>query len=285
MKSNLLIKSLLGAIILTLLTMVFTEIMGSSHNMNYYLWSIPANFLVSLVLGYYIIHSTHDGFKLCASLLIIYFIIGFFNIMIEAIIFNVTDRVETINSLIGGLFLTLLYSPLYVYVWGRWKSQSVPVSFQPRSIFSWIWKITITDLLYFVVYMVAGLTLMAVYPELIDFYEDKIPAFDLIFQTQLLRGLIFAGIALLVLRTTDLSRIKVALLIGGIFSILGGIAPLIPPNELMPPNIRFAHSFEVGISNFIYGMLASYLLVQQLVSEKTTPGRLKTKKSQPGVLQ
>ena len=205
--------------------------------------------------------------------------------MIEAIIFNVTDRVETINSLIGGLFLTLLYSPLYVYVLGRWKSQSVPVSFQPRSIFSWIWKITITDLLYFVVYMMAGLTLMAVYPELIDFYEDKIPAFDLIFQTQLLRGLIFAGIALLVLRTTDLSRIKVALLIGGIFSILGGIAPLIPPNELMPPNIRLAHGFEVGISNFIYGMLASYLLVQQLVSEKTTPGRLKTKKSQPGVLQ
>ena len=271
MKPNLLIKSLLGAIILTLLTMVFTEIMSSSHHMSYYLWSIPANFLVSLVLGYYIIHSTYNGFKLCANVLMVYFIIGFLNIMIEALIFNVSDRVETINSLIGGLFLTLLYSPLYVYVLGRWKSQSVPISFQPRSLFGWIWKITITDLLYFVVYMMAGLTLIAVYPELIDFYEDKVPAFDLIFKTQLFRGLIFAGIALLVLRTTDLPPLKAALLIGAIFSVLGGIAPLIPPNELMPPNIRLAHSFEVGISNFVYGIIAGYLLKQKFAAEVTPP--------------
>jgi len=271
MKSRLFIKSTLGAIILTLLTMVFTEIMGSPRHMSYYLWSIPANFLVSLVLGYYIIHSTYDGFKLCANVLIIYFIIGFFNIMIEALIFNVSDRAETVNSLIGGLFLTLLYSPLYVYVLGSWESQSGPISFQQRSLFGWIWKITITDLLYFVVYMMAGLTLLAVYPELIDFYEDKVPAFDLIFKTQLFRGLIFAGIAFLVLRTTDLPPLKAALLIGAIFSVLGGIAPLIPPNELMPPNIRLAHSFEVGISNFVYGIIAGYLLKQKIVEEETSP--------------
>jgi len=271
MKSNLLVKALIGAITLTLLTMVFTEIIGSPRHMSYYLWSIPANFLVSLVLGYYIIHSTYDGFKLCANVLIIYFIIGFFNIMIEALIFNVSDRAETVNSLIGGLFLTLLYSPLYVYVLGKWESKSTSISFQPRSIFSWIWKITITDLLYFVVYMLAGLTLIAVYPELIDFYEDKVPAFDLIFKTQLFRGLIFAGIALLVLRTTDLPPLKAALLIGAIFSVLGGIAPLIPPNELMPPNIRLAHGFEVGVSNFIYGIIVGYLLKQKIAEEVSPP--------------
>ncbi|TDI71599.1 MAG: hypothetical protein E2O88_01620 [Bacteroidetes bacterium] len=271
MKSNLLVKALIGAITLTLLTMMFTEIMGSPHNISYYLWSIPANFLVSLVLGYYIIHSTSKGFKLCANVLIVYFIIGFLNIMIEALIFNVSDQVETVNSLIGGLFLTLLYSPLYVYVLGKWESKSTSISFQPRSIFSWIWKITITDLLYFVVYMLAGLTLIAVYPELIDFYEDKVPAFDLIFKTQLFRGLIFAGIALLVLRTTDLPPLKAALLIGAIFSVLGGIAPLIPPNELMPPNIRLAHGFEVGVSNFIYGIIVGYLLKQKIAEEVSPP--------------
>lgn len=268
MKSNLLVKSLLGAAILFLLTFMFTEITGGQHSIKSYLWSIPANYLGSLVLGHYIIHSIHRGFKLSFLVFIIYFIIGYFNILIEAVIFNLTDRVATVYALIMGLCLTLVYSPLYVYLLGKWKSPSINLRFQARSIFGWIWKLTVTDLLYFIFYMAAGLTLVTVYPELMDFYEDKTPPFGIIFKTQLFRGLIFAGIALLVVRTTDLSTLKKALLTGAIFSILGGIAPLIPPNELMPPNIRLAHGFEVGISNFGYGVLAAYLLVQKAIAQK-----------------
>jgi len=205
--------------------------------------------------------------------------------MIEALIFNVSDRPETINALIGGLFLTLSFSPLYVYILGKWRHQAVPINFQSRSIFTWGWKITATVLLYFILYIAAGMTLATVYPELLAFYEGKIPSFELIFKTQLLRGLIFAGVALLVLRTTDLAQIKAALLIGVIFSILGGIAPLIPPNELMPLHIRLAHGFEVGISNLIYGILAAYLLVKKLMLEKTTPTKRDYEKSQTAVLQ
>jgi hypothetical protein len=50
-----------------------------------------------------------------------------------------------------------------------------------------------------------------------------------------------------------------ALLIGLVFSILGGIAPLIPPNEFMPADIRIGHGFEVGVSNLIYGVILGYL--------------------------
>ena len=92
--------------------------------------------------------------------------------------------------------------------------------------------------------------------------KDKIPPFDLVIPTQILRGLIFVAIAILILRTSKLNTLKSAVLIGAIFSVLGGIAPLIPPNEHMPGFIRLGHGFEVGISNFLYGFVLGFLLNQ-----------------------
>ncbi|HEX5426443.1 MAG TPA: hypothetical protein VFW94_23035, partial [Candidatus Acidoferrales bacterium] len=51
-----------------------------------------------------------------------------------------------------------------------------------------------------------------------------------------------------------------ALFLGAAYSILGGIAPLLLPNPFMPPNIRLAHGFEVGISNFVFGMIVGWAL-------------------------
>jgi hypothetical protein len=48
---------------------------------------------------------------------------------------------------------------------------------------------------------------------------------------------------------------------------LGGIAPLIQPNELMPLYIRIGHSFEVGISNFAFGLVLGLLLSQKLIRD------------------
>ena len=50
---------------------------------------------------------------------------------------------------------------------------------------------------------------------------------------------------------------------GVLFTVLGGLAPLIPPNENMPGYIRLGHAFEVAFSNFIYGFVVSYLLAQK----------------------
>ena len=60
-----------------------------------------------------------------------------------------------------------------------------------------------------------------------------------------------------------------ALLIGAFFAIVGGLAPLIvPENEHMPDYIRFGHAFEVGISNSLFGFLLTWLVGQKTVSEK-----------------
>jgi hypothetical protein len=67
------------------------------------------------------------------------------------------------------------------------------------------------------------------------------------------------------------SRGRAILFLGAAYSILGGIAPLLLPNPLMPGPIRLAHGFEVGISDFIFGALVGWTLAAQ---SKVAPAAL-----------
>ncbi|MBW8744865.1 MAG: hypothetical protein JF628_11060 [Sphingomonas sp.] len=88
--------------------------------------------------------------------------------------------------------------------------------------------------------------------------------FYLIDQTGLLalqfgRGLIWSGLAWLVLRSLSGPVWRTALLTGLAFSGLM-IPQLLFPNPLMPWPVRAVHMVEVGISNFLFGALAIWIL-------------------------
>jgi len=201
------------------------------------------------------------------SVFLIYFFIGHFNILIEAYIFNVTDREQTLFEIFRGFLAAAIFCPLYVYVL-RNRNTLAPINFMPRSLFGWLWRILVGNFIYLVFYIIAGLILSITLPEMMDFYQDKIPPIDLMIKTQLyLRGFIFVGVAILIVRTLKRTKLNKAIFIGLVFAILGGIAPLIQPNELMPLYIRIGHSFEVGISNFAYGLVLAYLFIQNSIVE------------------
>jgi hypothetical protein len=76
---------------------------------------------------------------------------------------------------------------------------------------------------------------------------------------QIGRGAVWAGLAWLLargLRGTPPSR---ALLAGAAFAIFM-TAPLLYPNGLMPWAVRQVHFVEIGVSNFVFGLLAVLLL-------------------------
>jgi hypothetical protein len=268
MKTNLWIKSALGALLLTAIYALLNVIFNETQNMNSLLWGIFSNFLVALLLGYYIYNSTLAGLKLGLSVFLIYFLIGHFNILIEAYIFNVTDREQTLFEILRGFLAAAIFCPLYAYMLRKHDTQA-PINFTPRPFFSWLWRILVGNFTYLVFYIIAGLILSITLPEMMDFYQDKIPPIDLMIKTQLfLRGFIFVGVAILIVRTLKGTILKKAIFIGLVFAILGGIAPLIQPNELMPFYIRIGHGFEVGISNFLYGLVLAYLLSQKSIVEE-----------------
>jgi hypothetical protein len=116
-------------------------------------------------------------------------------------------------------------------------------------------------LAYVVLYFTAG---MLAYPYLRAFYEARpMPAPGLVLAVQPFRGLAFAGIVLLLVRQLDVSRRTAALAAGMTMSVLGGVAPLLIPNPYLPDAIRYAHLPEVGVSNFLFGLLAGWLLASE----------------------
>lgn len=268
-KSIYYLKLLLGAILIAAIYSLYRLITGLEVTLNSsgFLWGLLSNLLIVSILGYYILNSTLRGLTLVFSVFVIYYFIGFFNLLIEAYIFNVTDRLETLNEMHQGFFLVLVFAPIYVYILNKWEGESTKLKFEKRVIFSWLWRGSLSVFLYLIFYISAGMILQMSYPALMDFYSDKIPPVEVMILTQFPRGFLFVIITVLILRTSQLTFIKKAILVGLVFSVLGGIAPLIPPSDLMPFNIRVVHGFEVGISNFMYGFIISYLLKQRNITK------------------
>ena len=272
MKNNFFISVLLGTLMLCFVSFIIELPFGISWNSSYIFWMFLSNFMIALLIGLLVRNNVQRKWKLVLNLFLITFIIGNFNILIEAYIFNVTDRYQTFLLIVKGLLLAIITSPLFVYLFGKWKGEYSKLIFKPRSILQWSWRIVAGNLIYLFFYLLAGFVLVNVYPQLMDFYADKIPPFALMINTQFFRAFLFMFIALIIIRNTNLSLFKRALLVGAVFSIFGGIAPLIMPgDEFMPGYVRFGHAFEVGISNFLYGIILVYLIGQKIIEqEKST---------------
>ena len=259
-------RVVLVAITITVLAVLFDFISVGISEYTDYLWVFLANLLISGVFGFYVVQSYYHSYKLWLATFIIYYVIGSFNILIEALIFNVIDQSLTINAILIGVPSSAFKSFIMILSFNRWraKGNSIP-NFLPRKLHHWIGRILVGNFLYFFFYFSAGILLQAFTPRFAEFYGDKIPPLvDIVITNMFFRGFVFVGIAILIDRTVLGSKFTKAVLIGIIFSIVGGIAPLIPPNEFMPVFIRVAHGFEVGISNFLYGIFVYHIVSSKL---------------------
>ncbi len=266
MKTNFLLSSALGALVLTSLSIIFDFAIGRIMTLDVIGWMLVSNILISAILGLTIRNNVLHGWKLVLSVFLIYFLIGHFSLLIEAYIFNVTERQQTLLIILQGFVIALISSPILVLLFGKWKGEERRLDFSPRTGLSWVWRILVGDLLYVFFYLLAGFILYSVYPQLMDFYGDKVPPFSTMINTQFFRATIFIGVAVLITRTVELSLFQRALLIGSLFAVIGGLAPLmVPDNEIMPAYIRFGHAFEVGISNFLFGFILTFLTGQKIV--------------------
>lgn len=267
------IKNILVATLgLTFLSIIFDFFQGGVMPIANYSWNLLANLLIVIPFGYYANSNPNQSKKIWQSTFLIFYVIGYFNILIEAWIFNVTDRGDTTLMLLLGIPYSAIASFFIVYLFRGWLTEpSKIISFKARGVGRWIAKILGANFLYFIFYIAAGIFLQALTPRFSEFYGDKIPDFiDIIITNMFFRGFVFVSIVILIDRTIEMNTITKALLIGAIFAILGGIAPLLPPNPLMPPFIRFAHGFEVGISNLLYGISAFYILRSVPLQKETS---------------
>ncbi len=271
MKTKYFFQVLLVALAMTILYFLLDLLFGQISPQALLLWNFVANILIAGVLAFYVMHSGFQSRKLWLATFAIFYIIGSFNLVIEGFIFGVVDSAMLIKSMLFGIPYTLIGSYIVIRIFKRQDQPPVSLqSFLPRKVFGWVWRVLAANFLYVVFYIIAG-TLVEIYtPGFEEFYEGKLPSMETFFITNMgFRGFVFVSIAILIDRSVHASKMTKALLVGLVFSIIGGIAPLIPPSETMPQFLRIAHGFEVGISNFLYGV-SVFLIIRSKPKQPST---------------
>lgn len=259
-------NTILGSILLTILYWLFTAIIADSFNFSgLSLLNFISNGLIAFILGVIIVYNRFEGLKISIIVFLCFLLSGQFNILVEALIFDVSKTNETIIQMVIGFLTIITFSPIYVFMYGKNLDKKENYNNQNDwTYLNWSFRILSGNFLYVFIYLLAGFVLAISYPKLIEFYQGKVPDFKTMILTQvLLRGFIFVFISILLVKSLNLKKKNKAIVIGLFFSIVGGIAPLIPDNELMPLFVRLGHMIEAGLSNFVFGFISVYLFEQK----------------------
>ncbi len=217
--------------------------------------------LTIAVLALVVRASRAVGWRAVWIVFLIYFGIGWINTLDEAVLFQVLPMGIGFQTLVNGATLAFTIAVLLVLSLNRMgeitDSRRADMT-APRDK-SWIWKMFAGGFLYFALYCIAG---AAIQPFIRAFYANrKLPSVSELFVIEFFRGLLYIAVVLPLVRSLAVRKFQAAIVLGVCFSVLGGLAPLLLSNEYMPVSIRIAHSFEVGISNFVFGLLLGYLII------------------------
>ena len=256
-------KILLAFFLLVILQLVFGFIFSVEETLTGWPWIFLSNLLIVLALTYAIVRSEAYGLKLAGAVFLMFFGINVFNTQIEAIFFQLQiPRTESINMFFQGSLVALVFSYVLVLLLDRMHRPASNVESKARSsisIIGYVWRFVVCDISYVILYCIAGAIIL---PYVQDFYASlaQTPDIDKVLIMQVFRGLIYVIVTLPIISMFNKKRLETAIITGLQLSILGGIAPLLPPNLYMPAEVRLVHGIEIGISNFIYGAIIGLLL-------------------------
>ncbi len=231
-----------------------------------------------LVYEWYILRSNAYGRRLTMVLFLLIFGVIFFMAQIETLVFNdaVGMPVAFIIALIvAGVGVAGVVSPLAVRLFKRQKPQSAVISKVPLwegSATELAWKLTVISLLYVAVYMFFGYFIAWQFPavreyysgstEIVGFFQqwaNTIKANPTLLLVQIFRGYLWAGLALLAVRTIGTGRRWERLTIVGLLMSVGLSLQILLPNSYMPDGVRYGHFPELFVENFIFGVIAALL--------------------------
>ena len=195
--------------------------------------------------------SLTGGGRLVMMLFLLGFVAGSANNLIEAMFFGVLPPRAIAAAALPAVIIFAILSPAAVLFSGRWRAadNAVPVEggFTPLTLLGVV-------VAYELLYWTAG---TLVYPYIADFYATRtIPPAYLVAAVQIVRSLIFVGAAYPLLKT---GLRGAPLVLALVYSVIGGVAPLLPDNPYMPPDIRFYHAIETSTSNFLFGLVVGSL--------------------------
>jgi hypothetical protein len=223
----------------------------------------------------FIYNSRVRGFKLTAALFLIIFSIQFFMSQIETLWFNDSLKmpVNTIWMLVsGGAIMSMLFALSATWLTGNFKQTNAETAYLPkRPVKPPLVQVALLAVVIWpVVYFLAGYFIAWQFPDIRQYYSGSSEMESLfvmmkgnvasgLYFFQILRGVLWVLIAILVITTTSGSWLRKGLIIGLLLSFLG-CSQLLLPNPIMPETVRLGHLLETSTSNFIWGFILSWFL-------------------------
>jgi hypothetical protein len=237
----------------------------------------------AVILTALLFHCRWRGWRLAAAVSLLLFGVETFLAQMEVFYFNLALGLPTgtILRIVGsGAVRALIIAPLAVLITGRWtisRAQGEDTELLAAGAWSSWRGLALSGLLlaaaYVVVYFCFGYFLAWQSEAVRLFYSGstQLQSFlahmrdrvlhgsPTLVPFQLLRGGLWAGLALLVIRMTEGTprrhALLTALLFGGVLSV-----PCLLPNPYLPTDVRMVHFVEILSSMLLFGALAGGIL-------------------------
>lgn len=232
-------------------------------------------FLDTIVLAYIILRSRWAGWRLIATVFFVFYGVMTFIAQIESAIFHILPSGMLPRLFLMGILIAAPFSPLAVIILGKRKADTATTN-EPNSRLlmpkkEWVWKLTVIAIAYVIIYSTFGYFIAWKNPAIQAYYGGidegsffahmktvltSVPWF-IPFQT--LRAMLWALLALPVIRMMKGRWQETAIAVGLLFAVLMN-SQLLIPTPLMPEAVRMTHLIETASSNFIFGYFIVWLL-------------------------
>jgi len=222
-------------------------------------WLALSDTIIVLVMTALALRSDWRDWKLAPALFVIPEAIMTVN-MIEGVFFLPNAHIDWRGAILLTLATYIVASVLWYLVFRG--APVLPSDADPvvphRTPGGVISRVIACAALYVVLYYTAG---MIIFHWVADFYAtQRIPPFAQVVSMQFfLRGPVFVGLCVLMVRMFRLPRLAGALATGIGFTLISGVAPLVIPNGIFPDFVRWVHFCEVTSSNFVFGCLVAWV--------------------------
>jgi hypothetical protein len=240
--------------------------------------------LDTLVLTHIVLRSRWTGWRLVAAVFVVFYGSSTFMSQIESAVFVTRLPPGMLpRLLLMGALTVVPYSALAVLWLGKWNAGTATTEpTNERLVMTageWTWRLALIALAYLVLYFTFGYFIAWQDPAVRDYYggvdegsflahmESVIRDMPWLVPFQILRGILWALIALPVVRMMKGWWPETALAIGLAFAVLMN-AQLLLPNPFMPEPVRMRHLVETASSNFIFGLFVGWLFTRRHESRR-----------------
>ncbi len=229
------------------------------------------------VMGWLLVRSRRYGWRLAATMALVFYAVQTCLPQLEALIFPAFARHLPPGTLRGillaGLAHALLWMPIAVLAFGKWRPDQHALTAVTRSrpaLCGWQWRLPLAMAAYVALYFTFGYYVAWRNPAVTAYYGGQDPGTFLaqlqsvwaetpwLFGAQALRGLLWVLVALPVIRSLERTPGETMLAIGLLFAVVMN-AGLLLPNPHMPPEVRLTHLVETASASLLFGALVGWL--------------------------